>query len=208
MKNIQNKHLPQLTELLQVDPDLKSGTGVQELISTKAKAGNEWSNILPKPSPARKKPPPQNKNKNSGMRKYQRHNDTLYVCKNRKVHWNCPRLTFPHAKEYYYSPVGIAQVYKLFLTLLPEDTDIKCNNKLSEDNPLDIQTYSDDVILAEAQLIIIMTFKVKKSLGTTTPIARHIDIVLQVKGMTLHAVVCLQVLQMYQKQISKLLPHK
>ena len=50
------------------DPGVKSGISVRELISTKkeeeeeeeeeeAQAGNEWSNILPKLSPARKKPP-------------------------------------------------------------------------------------------------------------------------------------------------------
>ena len=51
------------------DPGVKSGISVRELISTKkeeeeeeeeeeeAQAGNEWSNILPKFSPARKKPP-------------------------------------------------------------------------------------------------------------------------------------------------------
>ena len=52
----------QLAEPLWTDPDLKSRISLRELISTlkkkKAQAGNELSNILPKPSHARKKPPP------------------------------------------------------------------------------------------------------------------------------------------------------
>ena len=64
----------QLAEPLWTDPSSKSGVSVRELISTsktktkqkrnknkqinkKAQAGNEWSNILPKFSPARKEPP-------------------------------------------------------------------------------------------------------------------------------------------------------
>ena len=42
----------QLTEPLSTDPDLKSGISVRELLSIEKKktpAGNEWSNILPKP---------------------------------------------------------------------------------------------------------------------------------------------------------------
>ena len=48
-------------EPLWTDPGLKSGISLSELISTfkkKAQAGNELSNILPKSSHARKKPPP------------------------------------------------------------------------------------------------------------------------------------------------------
>ena len=51
----------QITEPLWIDPGLKSWISVRELISIKikkAQAGNEWSNILPKSSPARKKPSP------------------------------------------------------------------------------------------------------------------------------------------------------
>ena len=51
----------QLAEPLWTDPGLKSGISVRELISTvkrkKAQAGNGLSNILPKSSHARKKPP-------------------------------------------------------------------------------------------------------------------------------------------------------
>ena len=51
----------QLAELLWTGPDLKSGTSVHGLFSTfkttKAQAGNEWSNILPKSSQTRKKKP-------------------------------------------------------------------------------------------------------------------------------------------------------
>ena len=53
----------QLAEPLWTDPGLKSGISVCELISTKkkkkkkAQAGNELSNILPKSSHAREKPP-------------------------------------------------------------------------------------------------------------------------------------------------------
>ena len=53
----------QLAEPLWTDPGLKSGITLHELISTlkkkkkKAQAGNELSNILPKSSHARKKPP-------------------------------------------------------------------------------------------------------------------------------------------------------
>ena len=52
----------QLAEPSWIDPGLKSGTSALELISTskktkKAQAGNEFSNILPKSSPARNKPP-------------------------------------------------------------------------------------------------------------------------------------------------------
>ena len=43
------------------DPGLKSGISVRELISIqrrrKKSAGREWSNILPKPSQARERPP-------------------------------------------------------------------------------------------------------------------------------------------------------
>ena len=55
--------LSQLAESLWTDPDLKSGISARELISTqkkkkkKAQAGNELSNILPKYSHTRKKPP-------------------------------------------------------------------------------------------------------------------------------------------------------
>ena len=48
----------QLTEPLWMDPGLKSGISLPELISTfkkKAPAGNKWSNILQKSSQARKK---------------------------------------------------------------------------------------------------------------------------------------------------------
>ena len=59
-----------LTGPLWTDPGLKTGISVRDLISTKKKkkkrkekkemqAGNELSNILPKSSYARKKPPPQ-----------------------------------------------------------------------------------------------------------------------------------------------------
>ena len=53
----------QLAGPLWTDPGLKSGISVRELSSTKkkkkkAQAGNELSNILPKCSWARKKPPP------------------------------------------------------------------------------------------------------------------------------------------------------
>ena len=51
----------QLAEPLWTDPGLKCGISVHELISTKktkAQAGNELSNILPKSWQARKKPPP------------------------------------------------------------------------------------------------------------------------------------------------------
>ena len=46
----------QFAEPLWTDPGIKSGIGVRELISTlkKAQAGNEWLNILPKSSQARK----------------------------------------------------------------------------------------------------------------------------------------------------------
>ena len=53
----------QLTEPLWTGPGLKSGISLHELISTKKKkrkkeqVGNELSNILPKSSHARKKPP-------------------------------------------------------------------------------------------------------------------------------------------------------
>ena len=50
----------QLAELQLTDPGLKSGFSVREVISTDKKepqAGNELSNILPKSSHARKKPP-------------------------------------------------------------------------------------------------------------------------------------------------------
>ena len=52
----------QLAGPLWTDPGLKSGITVRKLISTlkkkkKAQAGNGWSNILPKSSQARKKPP-------------------------------------------------------------------------------------------------------------------------------------------------------
>ena len=50
----------QLAEPLWTDPGLKSEISLRELISTlkkKAQAGNELSNILPKSSHARKKPP-------------------------------------------------------------------------------------------------------------------------------------------------------
>ena len=53
--------LSQLTEPLWTDPGLKSGISVHELIFTfkkKMQVGNEWSNILPKFSQARKKSPP------------------------------------------------------------------------------------------------------------------------------------------------------
>ena len=49
-------HSCQLAEPLWIDPGLKSGISVCELISTlkkKAQAGNELSNILPKPSHTR-----------------------------------------------------------------------------------------------------------------------------------------------------------
>ena len=57
--NIQSQSY-QLVEPLWTDPGIKSGNSVRELISTvkKTQAGNEWSNILPKPSQARVKPPP------------------------------------------------------------------------------------------------------------------------------------------------------
>ena len=53
----------QLAEPLWTDSGIKSGITARALISTskkkkKAQAGNEWSNILPKTSTARKKPPP------------------------------------------------------------------------------------------------------------------------------------------------------
>ena len=53
----------QLAEPLWTDSGLKSGICAREPMSTsttttKAQAGNEWSNILPKSSQARKKPPP------------------------------------------------------------------------------------------------------------------------------------------------------
>ena len=56
------------------------------------------------------------------------------------------------------------------------------------------RTDRDDVILAEAQLIIIVALKVKQGLGTPPPIPGHIDVVLQVQGMALHVVVSNQVL--------------
>ena len=53
----------QLAEPLWTDPGLKSGISARELISIKTKnktknaqVGNEWSNVLPKFSQARKKP--------------------------------------------------------------------------------------------------------------------------------------------------------
>ena len=58
--------LSQLTEPMLIEPGLKSGISLHELISTskkkeeeegKAQAGNELSNILPKSSHTRKKPP-------------------------------------------------------------------------------------------------------------------------------------------------------
>ena len=54
----------QLAEPLRIDPGVKVGISVRELIFTKkifflsAQAGNEWSNILTKFSQARKKPLP------------------------------------------------------------------------------------------------------------------------------------------------------
>ena len=53
----------ELAEPLWTDPGLKSEISVRELISAKkkkkkAQAGNDLSNILPKSSHARKKPPP------------------------------------------------------------------------------------------------------------------------------------------------------
>ena len=54
----------QLAELLWTDPGINSGISARELISTskqrktEAQAGNEWSNILPKFSPARGKKTP------------------------------------------------------------------------------------------------------------------------------------------------------
>ena len=55
----------QLSEPLWTDPGAKSGISVCKLISTfkkkqpkKVQAGNELSNILPKSSQVRKKPPP------------------------------------------------------------------------------------------------------------------------------------------------------
>ena len=53
----------QLAEPLWTDPGITSGISVRELISTsknknkKARAENEWLNILPKSSQVRKKPP-------------------------------------------------------------------------------------------------------------------------------------------------------
>ena len=55
----------QLAEPLWTDPGLKSDISFHELISTfkkkKMQAGNKMSNILPKSSHARKKPPPHQK---------------------------------------------------------------------------------------------------------------------------------------------------
>ena len=56
----------QLAESLWTDSGIKSGISKRELISTrrrkerkkKAQAGNEWSNVLSKPSQTGKKPPP------------------------------------------------------------------------------------------------------------------------------------------------------
>ena len=53
--------LSQPAEPLWSDPGIKSRISSRELISTlkkKSQAGNKWSNILPKSSQARKKPPP------------------------------------------------------------------------------------------------------------------------------------------------------
>ena len=47
----------QLAEPLWTDPGLKSGISVL-IKKTKARSGNEWSNVLPKSSEARKKPKP------------------------------------------------------------------------------------------------------------------------------------------------------
>ena len=59
--NIQPQ-LSQLAEPLWTDPGIKSGISAHELSplqkkKKKEQAGNEWSNILPKFSQARKKPP-------------------------------------------------------------------------------------------------------------------------------------------------------
>ena len=95
---------------------------------------------------------------------------------------------------------------KSFFVNITAKRDRNCSDKpSSSDKSVVSQTYRDDVIFAESQFIIIMAFKVKQGLGTAAAIARHINVVLQVKGMTLHAVVCLQVLHRHKKVSCKML---
>lgn len=56
-------------------------------------------------------------------------------------------------------------------------------------------THGDDVILSEAQFIVIMTLKVKQSLCPSPPVARHHKEVLVISLVTLHGVVWSQILE-------------
>jgi len=54
------------------------------------------------------------------------------------------------------------------------------------------RTYSYDVILAEAKLIIIVAFKVQQGLRPSSSVPCNIDIVLKVLSVALHCIVGLQ----------------
>lgn len=52
-----------------------------------------------------------------------------------------------------------------------------------------IMTHSDDVILPEAQFIVIVSLKVKQSLCPSPPVARHHKKVFMISLVALHGVV-------------------
>lgn len=57
-----------------------------------------------------------------------------------------------------------------------------------------IMTYSDDVILPEAQFVVIVSLEVKQSLRSSPPVARHYKKVFMILLVALHGVVGSQVL--------------
>lgn len=69
-----------------------------------------------------------------------------------------------------------------------KEVNVRGNNKQSA------VTHSDDVILPEAQLVVVMTLKVQQSLGPSSPVAGHNKKVFMVSLVTLHGVVRSQLL--------------
>lgn len=56
-------------------------------------------------------------------------------------------------------------------------------------------THSDDIILSEAQFIIVMTFEIQQSLCSSPSVTRHHEKVFMVPLVALHGVIWSQILE-------------
>lgn len=112
---------------------------------------------------------------------------------------NTHRNTLPHSQAVPRSTSCFSWAPNWALSLSPPSFPCRRGSRASQTNPklgvpVPRLTHRDDVVLAEAQLVVVVAFKIQQCLGSAAPVAGTGHVVLMVPLVALHAVVWGQIL--------------